>query len=44
MINLTKEEALKFVIIIDQREDGLSIFECPSILGCVSQGKTEQKP
>lgn len=35
---------MKFVIIIDQREDGLSIVECPSIPGCVSQGKTDKKP
>lgn len=26
---LSEEEAMKFVIIIDQREDGLSIVECP---------------
>jgi len=41
---LNKEEAMKFVIIIDQHEDGLSIVECPSIPGCVSQGKTDKKP
>ena len=42
---LNKEEAVtKFVIIIDQHEDGLSIVECPSIPGCVSQGKTDKKP
>ena len=42
---LNKEEAVtKFVIIIDQCENGLSIVECPSIPGCVSQGKTDKKP
>ena len=35
---------MNFVIIIDQREDGLSIVECLSIPGCVSQDKAEQKP
>ena len=39
-----EEEAMKFVIIIDQHEDGLSIVGCPSIPGCVSQGKTDKKP
>jgi hypothetical protein len=33
---------MKFVIIIDQHEDGLSIDECSSIPRCVSQGKAEQ--
>jgi predicted RNase H-like HicB family nuclease len=41
---LNKEEASKFVIIIDQHKGGLSIVECPNISGCVSQGKTDKKP
>ena len=35
---------MRFVIIIDQGEGGLSIVGCPSIPGCVSQGKTDKKP
>jgi predicted RNase H-like HicB family nuclease len=31
------------MIIIFQDEDGMFITECPSIPGCVSQGKTEQE-
>ena len=31
---------MKFVITIFQDEDGMYIAECPSIPGCVSQGKT----
>jgi predicted RNase H-like HicB family nuclease len=31
------------MIIIFQDEDGIFITECPSIPGCVSQGKTEQE-
>jgi predicted RNase H-like HicB family nuclease len=31
---------MKFDIIIYQDEDGVFIAECPSIPGCVSQGKT----
>nr|VFJ69144.1 MAG: hypothetical protein BECKFM1743C_GA0114222_105127 [Candidatus Kentron sp. FM]VFJ72069.1 MAG: hypothetical protein BECKFM1743A_GA0114220_106217 [Candidatus Kentron sp. FM] len=29
----------KFTIILEQDEDGVWISECPSIPGCVSQGK-----
>ena len=31
---------MKFMITIFQDEDGIFIAECPSIPGCVSQGKT----
>jgi len=34
---------MKFIITIEQDEDGVFIVECPSIPGCVSQGKTEQE-
>ena len=32
---------MKFVVSIYQDEDGVYISECPSIPGCVSQGRTE---
>ena len=32
---------MKFIITIYQDEDSMFIVECPSIPGCVSQGKTE---
>jgi predicted RNase H-like HicB family nuclease len=32
---------MKLLITIYQDEDGVFIAECPSIPGCVSQGKTE---
>jgi predicted RNase H-like HicB family nuclease len=32
---------MKFVVSIYQDEDGAYIAECPSILGCISQGHTE---
>ena len=32
---------MKFTIAIYTDEDGVYIAECPSIPGCVSQGKTE---
>jgi predicted RNase H-like HicB family nuclease len=31
---------MKFTVTIDRDEDGVWIVECPSIPGCVSQGKT----
>jgi len=34
---------LKFLITILRDEDGMYIAECPSIPGCVSQGKTEKE-
>jgi predicted RNase H-like HicB family nuclease len=34
---------MKFVITLFQNEDGVFIAECPSIPGCVSQGKTESE-
>jgi predicted RNase H-like HicB family nuclease len=34
---------MKFIITILRDEDGVFIAECPSIPGCVSQGKTEQE-
>ncbi|MBZ5562421.1 MAG: type II toxin-antitoxin system HicB family antitoxin [Acidobacteriia bacterium] len=33
---------MKLLITIYQDEDGVFIAECPSIPGCVSQGKTEE--
>lgn len=34
---------MKFIITMFQDEDEMFIAECPSIPGCVSQGKTEQE-
>ena len=34
---------MKFVVTIERDEDGIFVVECPSIPGCVSQGKTEQE-
>ena len=35
-------EAMKFIVTNERDEDGMFVVECPSIPGCVSQGKTEQ--
>jgi predicted RNase H-like HicB family nuclease len=32
---------MKFLVTIERDEDGAYVAECPSIPGCVSQGKTE---
>lgn len=34
---------MKFLITMTQDEDGVFIAECPSIPGCVSQGRTEEE-
>lgn len=34
---------MQFTITIDRDEDGVWIAECPSIPGCVSQGKTKEE-
>ncbi len=34
---------MKYRILIEQDEDGVFIAECPSLPGCLSQGKTRQE-
>jgi len=34
---------MKFMVTITRDEDGVYVAECPSIPGCVSQGKTEEE-
>ncbi|MFN3695401.1 MAG: type II toxin-antitoxin system HicB family antitoxin [Ignavibacterium sp.] len=34
---------MKFRVIISQDEDGVFIAECPSLPGCISQGKTREE-
>jgi predicted RNase H-like HicB family nuclease len=34
---------MKVRILIDQDEDGIFVAECPSLPGCVSQGKTRKE-
>ncbi len=34
---------MKFLVTIERDEDGMFVVECPSILGCVSQGRTEKE-
>ncbi len=33
---------MKFIATLDRDEDGVWIAECPSIPGCVSQGKSKE--
>ena len=32
--------SMKFRILIEQDEDGIFVVQCPTLPGCVSQGKT----
>ena len=34
---------MKFIVTIDRDEDGAWVAECPSIPGCVSQGKSKDE-
>lgn len=37
------EEPMKFSVTLDRDEDGIWVVECPSALGCVSQGNTMEE-
>jgi antitoxin HicB len=34
---------MKFLITLEEDEDGFLVAECPSLPGCVSQGKTREE-
>jgi len=34
---------MKFRILIEPDEDGVFVAECPSLPGCISQGKTREE-
>ena len=34
---------MKFRILIEQDEDGMFVAECPTLPGCISQGKTRNE-
>ncbi len=34
---------MKYRIIIEEDEDGMFVAECPSLPGCISQGKTRKE-
>ena len=34
---------MKYRILIEQDEDGVFVVECPSLPGCISQGKTRKE-
>lgn len=34
---------MKYRIVIEQDEDGVFVAECPSLPGCVSEGKTRKE-
>ncbi len=34
---------MKYRVFIEQDEDGMFVVECPSLPGCISQGKTREE-
>jgi predicted RNase H-like HicB family nuclease len=40
---LIRSSQMKFATVLDRDEDGMWTAECPSIPGCVSQGKTREE-
>ena len=34
---------MKYRILLEQDEDGIFVVECPSLPGCISQGKTREE-
>ncbi|RLI81217.1 hypothetical protein DRP07_07785 [Archaeoglobales archaeon] len=34
---------MKFRVIIEVDEDGMFVVQCPSLPGCISQGKTKEE-
>jgi len=34
---------MKYRVLIEQDKDGVFIVECPSLPGCISQGKTREE-
>ena len=38
-----EDDLMKLTVTLDRDEDGIWIVECPSIPGCVSQGKTREE-
>ena len=34
---------MEFRIYIEEDEDGMVVIECPSLPGCISQGKTREE-
>ncbi len=34
---------MKYRIVIEKDEDGMFVVECPSLPGCISQGKTKEE-
>ena len=34
---------MKFRVLIEQDEDGVFVIECPTLPGCISQGKTRDE-
>jgi len=42
-VSIFGEKIMKYRIFIEQDEDGVFVAECPSLPGCISQGKTRKQ-
>lgn len=40
---MSGEMEMKFLVLLEQGEDGYIVAECPSLPGCISQGKTREE-
>lgn len=40
---MKKVENLRFRTVVEQDEDGMFVVECPSLPGCISQGRTRNE-
>ena len=40
--SILQNMSLRFRVLIEQDEDGVFVAECPTLPGCISQGKTRQ--
>ena len=42
-INIMGRNAIKFVVTLEQDEDGFIVASCPALPGCHSQGRTKEE-
>jgi len=40
---ILQEHRMRFPVTLDRDEDGVWVVECPSIPGCISQGRTKRE-
>jgi predicted RNase H-like HicB family nuclease len=43
VVELKRGIKMKLIVTLERDETGMFVVECPSIPGCISQGRTEQE-